>query len=910
MSGGLNAGSIFGELILKGDQFFTTLDQAQSKSDGFAGKFENVGNRIANTGKNMTLKVTTPIVGIGTAAALVGIKFESAMSNVQAVSGATAEEMAQLEGAAREAGATTSKSATDAADALGYMALAGWDVNRAMDSLLPVLHLSEAGNIDLARASSLVTDTMAAMGLEADELDYYLDVLAQTARNSNTDIDQMAEAYLGVGGTLRGLNIPLDESAVALGMMANAGIKGSEAGNSLNKVLLNLTNPVGAAETAISDLGLEVFDNQGNFKGLTTVLMDLKDKTKDMTEEQQNYYLSSIAGSPHVKTMSALMNGLDDSYEDLAGAIANADGALGDMRDTMVDNQKGSIDNLKSALEELGLKVYDVLKPAIAEATKFIQGLVDKLNSLTPAQQENIVKLAALAAGIGPVLLVGGKLIAGIGTVTKLFGLFSGATAAAGAASATAAGAAGVGGLATGMGGLGLAAKAGALLLNPVTAIIAGVGLAAVVTAKHLSEDAIPAVELFGDGVSQATADAVGGFLDLEEQATLAINQLAWSGQEVTAEMAEGIVANITTMKEQIIGQYTEQKEEALGTLTDLFATSKDMTEEEKEEMLRITSEKFDGQIKSTEDGAKKIEEILKKAKEENRAISQSEADEIVKIKEKMKEDGVRTLSETEAESMAILESLKQQSGEVTAKMAAETVKNSLEQKNKAVENAEAEYKERLKAAAQLKADGTKESIALADKVIKEAKKQRDESVKAAEDMHEKVVTEAKDQAKEYVKEVDWTSGEVKTKWGVIKTSISESLSEAGKSIGEGIQKIRDWNDQTVKEKVFSIVEKVKSIFSSEGSRPKNNARGTSYFDGGWTWVGEQGRELVNLPKGSQIASNPKSEKAAGSGGSSNVVNNWNVAATIREDADIKKVAKELNEYQKKDSRGRGVVTI
>lgn len=913
MASGLNAGSIFGELVLKGDQFFTTLEKAQSQSDDFAGKLQSTGAKITSAGKSLTLGVTTPLVAMGAAAVKTGISFESSMSNVQAVSGASAEEMAKMEAAAREAGATTSKSASDAADALGYMALAGWDTTTSMEALMPVLHLSEAGNIELARASSLVTDTMAAMGLEIDQLDNYLDVLAQTARNSNTDIDQMAEAYLGVGGTLRNLNIPLDESAVALGMMANAGIKGSEAGNSLNKVLLNLTAPTGAAEDAIKELGLEVFDSQGNFKGLTHVLFDLKEKTKDMTDEQKNFYYSSIAGSPHVKTMSALMNGLDDSYTDLAAAIGDADGALGDMRDTMVDNQEGSLANLSSALEELGLKVYDILKPAIADATEFIQGLVDKLNNMTPAQQEAAVKMAALAASIGPVLMIGGKLMSGIGTVTKLFGLFSGASTAAGAAAGTAAGATGIGGLATSISGLGLGAKASALLLNPYTAVIAAIGVAGYATAKHLSEDALPEIELFGEGISEATEEAVGGFLALEEEATLALNQLSWSGQEVTAEMAEGITSNINQMKEKIIGEYEEQKTETIGILEDMFATSKDLTEEEKEAMLKTTSEKFDGQIKSTEEGSKRIEEILRKAKEENRAISQAEADEISKIKNQMKENGVKALSETEAESMAILERLKQNSGQITAEMAAETVKNSLEQKEKAVANAEEEYNERLKAAAQLKADGTKESKELADKIIQEAKKQRDESIKAAEETHQKVVKEAKGQSKDYVNEIDWTTGEVKSKWGVIKSNISDRMTEIGKSIDKGIENIKAWNNQTVKEKVFSIVEKVKSIFSSEGSparssRTQNNARGTSYFDGGWTWVGEQGRELVNLPKGTQILSNPKSEKKASGGSKGNIVNNWSVNATIREDSDIKKLAKELHEYQKKDSRGKGVV--
>lgn len=343
--------------------------------------------------------------------------FEASMSKVQAMSGATSEQMEKLEKAARDAGASTSKSAKDSADALSYMALAGWDVETSIAGLMPVLRLSEAGSIDLARASSLVTDSMSAMGIEVDDLEGYLDVIAQTARSSNTDIDQMAEAYLGVGGTLRGLKVPLDESALALGMLANAGIKGSEAGTGLNAVMLNLTAPTGRAKDALDKLGYSAFDNEGNFKGLEQVLFDLKEETKDMDAEQRNMTLSMIGGKEHVKTLNALMNGLDDSYDSLKDSIGNADGALNEIAETMMDNNKGSITQLMSALEELALKIYDVISPAIATFIGKIQGLVNWLNSLSPEMLETIVKVAAVVAALGPAILIFGKLATGVGSL-------------------------------------------------------------------------------------------------------------------------------------------------------------------------------------------------------------------------------------------------------------------------------------------------------------------------------------------------------------------------------------------------------------------------------------------------------------------------------------------------------------
>ena len=316
--------------------FEKQLKETSMTAEQLGKKLQDAGKKMTDAGKNLSMKVTAPILGIGAAAVKIGMDFEQSMSKVQAMSGASASEMKDLEKAARDAGASTSKSAKDAADALGYMALAGWDTKTSMDGLMPVLRLSEAGNIDLARASSLVTDSMSAMGITTKELPHYLDIVAQTARSSNTDIDQMAEAYLGVGGTLRGLKADLGESALALGFMANAGIKGSEAGKGLNAILTNLTAPTGRAKQALEQLGFTAFDSQGNFKGLENVLFELKDKTAGMTAEQRNMYLSMIGGKEHIKSLNALMNGLDDSYDELKGSIAGADGALEDVAKTIV----------------------------------------------------------------------------------------------------------------------------------------------------------------------------------------------------------------------------------------------------------------------------------------------------------------------------------------------------------------------------------------------------------------------------------------------------------------------------------------------------------------------------------------------------------------------------------------------
>ncbi|HZK23813.1 MAG TPA: phage tail tape measure protein [Oscillospiraceae bacterium] len=388
----------------------------------FGKKMQDIGKKMTDMGKNLSTKVTLPIVGVGVAASKLGIDFEATMSEVQAVTNATGDELQALEGAAREAGATTNKSARDAADALKYMGLAGWDVADSQKALMPMLKLSSAGNMELGRTSDLVTDSMSALGLEIGDMDGYLDILAQTSRNSNTDIDKLSEAFVAVGGRLNLLGVPTNDAAVALGILGDNGIKGSEAGRGLNAVLTNLTAPTGKAQKALDELNISAFDSNGEFIGLEETFQLVKDATNGMTQEQQNMYYSMIAGKEHGKTFNAILGSLGDGWDSLSDDVANAEGALDEMYDTMTDNTAGAIDELKSGLEELGLKIYDNLQPTIESLIGIVQGLTDGFNNLSPEAQENIVKIGMMVAAIAPALVIGGKLIDTVGKTADRFG--------------------------------------------------------------------------------------------------------------------------------------------------------------------------------------------------------------------------------------------------------------------------------------------------------------------------------------------------------------------------------------------------------------------------------------------------------------------------------------------------------
>lgn len=311
----------------------------------------------------------------------VGKSFESSMSQVRAYSGAVGDDFTALENAAKEAGATTSKSATEAADALGYMALAGWDTQQMLDGLMPIVKASEAGTADLKRTSDLVTDSMSAMGVATSDLAHYLDICTAAQSNSNTTMTALLEAYVGCGGTLRNLNVPLEESATLLGTLANRGIKASEAGTSLNSILVNLMGANKSAREAMESLGVSAWDAQGNFIGVTNTLKLLDGALEGCTEQQKAFLEAKIGGKTQMDTLQALIAGVREEYNDLYTTLENSNGALMQTADTMHDNLAGALTSMNSALEALGNEFYDYLEEPAREAVDAVTDALRKLTS-------------------------------------------------------------------------------------------------------------------------------------------------------------------------------------------------------------------------------------------------------------------------------------------------------------------------------------------------------------------------------------------------------------------------------------------------------------------------------------------------------------------------------------------------
>lgn len=383
--------------------------------------FVRFGRGLESTGKMLTGAITAPVMGVGAAALKAGRSFTDEMNTVQAVSGATGKDFEKLTALARKMGAETKFSASESAEALKYMGMAGWDTQQMTAGLEPILNLAVAAGTDLATTSDIVTDALTAFGLKAEDATHFTDVLAQASNSANTDVVGLGEAFKYVAPVAGSLGYSVEDVSLALGTMANAGIKGAKAGRALSTSIMRLGSPTKEMSGALSQLGVSLTDSEGKMLPLRTVLEQLRGSFKGLTEEQQLAFASTIFGKDAASSMLPILNASQSEWDKLAGSIDNAEGATKRMRDIMEDSLGGDFDKLKSAAEGALLDIFDIIEPTVRDIMQKVSGLLETFHSLPDESKERIVKLALALASIGPTLMVFGKLNKGIGgTILKL----------------------------------------------------------------------------------------------------------------------------------------------------------------------------------------------------------------------------------------------------------------------------------------------------------------------------------------------------------------------------------------------------------------------------------------------------------------------------------------------------------
>ena len=393
-------------------------------------KLKTVGDNISSAGQKL-LPVTAGVTALGTAAVSTAANFESSMSQVQATMGITKDAMSTVNGEsvntmdtlsalAKKMGSETAFSASECAEALNYLALAGYDTQQMCDTLPTVLNLAAAGGIDLAAASDMVTDAMSALGMGVDEAGTMVDQMAKTASTTNTSVAQLGEGILTIGATAKTVKGGTAELNTALGILANNGIKGAEGGTHLRNVILSLQNPTDKAAACMEQLGLDVYDSEGNMRSLNDILGDLNTSMDGMTAAEKSNIIGQIFNKTDLSSVNALLANTGTTWDDLQQSIIDSGGAAQQMADTQLDNLQGQITILKSALEGLAISFGELLLPAIKMIVGWVQQFVDWLNGMDEGTKKVITTVALLAAALGPVLIVVGKVVSAVGTIMTI----------------------------------------------------------------------------------------------------------------------------------------------------------------------------------------------------------------------------------------------------------------------------------------------------------------------------------------------------------------------------------------------------------------------------------------------------------------------------------------------------------
>ena len=412
-------------------------DTAKESADGAKKSWEESNQSTVASTESATskmaglIKKSAAVIGVASVAATkktidVGKSFEAGMSEVQAISGASGKDLEKLSAKAKQMGATTKFSATESATALKYMAMAGWKTNQMVSGLSGVMNLAAASGEDLGTVSDIVTDSMTAFGLKAKDSGHFADVLAKASSSSNTNVAMMGETFKYVAPLAGSMKYSIEDTATAIGLMANAGIKGSQAGTSLRSIITRLVKPPKDAATALNALGISTTKADGSMKPLRETMAELREKFSGLTESQKASYASSIAGQEAMSGLLAIVNASDSDFNKLQKAIDNSSGAAKKQADVMNNNLQGALYDLGSVAESVGIGIYEDIKTPLTKAvgvgTAQLRILSNKLKKggikeIVPKEAINTVE------NLGKVAMVAGKGgVTVLSTATKVLG--------------------------------------------------------------------------------------------------------------------------------------------------------------------------------------------------------------------------------------------------------------------------------------------------------------------------------------------------------------------------------------------------------------------------------------------------------------------------------------------------------
>ncbi|MBD5550482.1 MAG: phage tail tape measure protein [Lachnospiraceae bacterium] len=545
---------LFGTIAVKNTEANSaideTTDKAQSFSQKLSEKFTDIGAKATSMGTKMSVGLTAPIMLIGSKAIQTTADFEAAMSEVGAISGATGDDLAALESKARQMGETTKFSASESAEALKYMAMAGWKTEDMLDGLEGVLDLAAASGADLGTTSDIVTDALTAMGYSAGDAGRLADVMAAASSNANTNVELMGETFKYAGTMAGTMGYSMEDAALAIGLMANSGIKGSMAGTSLNAIISRLATNTNGATECINELGVEFYNADGSARNFGDVISELREATKGLTTEQKAEIASTIAGEEAKKGLLAILNASAEDYDKLSTAINSSSGSAKEMADMMNDNLSGQLTLLKSQLEGLAIQFITLILPYLKQGVEWLSKVCEWISGLDDGTKKMIITVAAVLAAAGPILIFVGKIATGIGSVISIGSKL-------------------IGGITTLIPVISSISAPVALVIAGIAALVA-IGVALYKNWDTIKEKAGELKEKVVSKVTEMKEKAGEKFTQLKEKGEEKINSLRENTVSKLNEMKENASEKISEMKDRVVTGFQNMKEEGAEKFRDL----------------------------------------------------------------------------------------------------------------------------------------------------------------------------------------------------------------------------------------------------------------------------------------------------------------------------------------------------
>ncbi|WP_407372328.1 phage tail tape measure protein [Carnobacterium sp.] len=644
----------------------------------FGNTMTNVGGQMQSIGGKLTTGITLPLAGITAAALTVGISFEKQMSRVGAIAGATADELKQLTDQAKELGASTAFSASEVAAGMENMASAGFATTEILAAMPGVLDLAAVSGGDVALASEAAATAVRAFNLEASDTGHVADVFARAAADTNAEVADMAEAMKYAAPMANTLGMSIEDTAAAIGIMSDAGIKGSQAGTTLRGAFTRLVKPTSKASDAMTEFGIQVFDSQGQIKPMAEIVAELQDSLTGMTSEQKASTLATIFGQEAMSGMMTLVEAGPDKVNELSTSLVNSAGAADEMAKVMQDNAAGAIDEMMGALETAGIEITQLLAPVIRDLAEDITELVGSFSELDDETQRNIIKWAALAMAGGPVLSMLGNITSGFGVASKgaselvrIYGKLTTPKLASDMTTSFTAVAGGATGASTNIAGL-----IGTIGGLPVVLGVAGAALLGWTAWKVWGEDAWNASERtkqWGTDVGET----VDGHLSKMQELT-----------QKTSGQFENMTSGLSTNKNQMSSDFVELGQtiesslnEHITKLDELMANLPETVRTTLTELLSEDKKKAEESLKIVSDNNKRIQEINSRAAKENRSATISENQIILDLNRESAEAYVNTLQVSQEERNNILNAMNGDVEKSTKEQATSWAKSLAEQR-------------------------------------------------------------------------------------------------------------------------------------------------------------------------------------------------------------------------------------